>query len=173
MTVPSKRNDRIDVQEIASLLDEHSTPLALYASQWTASPDDCVQEAFVELAAQAVRPENPIGWLYKVVRNRALNASRSEQRRKNREQVAAKQNEMKDRVSRIDRTDEQQNLLCTLESLPGDQRELIALRIWSGLTWEEIAKLIGTSSSTAQRKYVSALELLKTKLEMKCLTKPE
>ena len=64
-------------------------------------------------------------------------------------------------------------MLSVLESMPDDMRELIALRIWGELTWAEIAKLTNTSSSSAQRTYVQALELMKNKLEITCLMKPQ
>ena len=60
-----------------------------------------------------------------------------------------------------------------LEGLPTEDRELIVLRIWSGLGWREIAELTSTSSSTAQRRYVRALEKMKLRLETECLTKPD
>lgn len=165
---------RIEATELAHLLDEYSASLALYASQWSQSPDDCVQEAFVELARQTQRPENPVGWLFKTVRHRAFNASRSHQRRKFREQAAAKTTiELADPSNAMQASDEQRKLLKTLGGLPDDQRELIALRIWSGLTWDEIGEMTGRSSSSAHRHYVSALETMKKRLEEKCLTKPE
>ena len=165
---------RLGALEIASLLDRYADPLAIYASQWTQLADDCVQEAFVELAKQPP-PNNPVSWLYNVVRNRAINAGRSEQRRNKREQLSGS---LRDSATSIDPSielqavDEQQRMLNVLESMPDDLRELIALRIWSELTWAEIAKLTNTSSSSAQRTYVQALELMKNKLETTCLTKP-
>ena len=37
-------------------------------------PEDVVQEAFLLLVRQVVAPDNPVGWMYRVVRNRAINA---------------------------------------------------------------------------------------------------
>lgn len=69
--------------------------------------------------------------------------------------------------------DEQQQMLAVLDELATDERELVVLRIWSGLGWREIAELTGTSSSSAQRRYVAALEKMKQRLETKCRTNPE
>ncbi len=164
----------IEPKQIARLLDENARSLALYASQWTRSPDDCVQEAFVELASQKVCPDNPVAWLFRVVRNRALNELRSRQRRSKREQSAARTDtQLNDPAAKFILEDEQRELMSVLKKMAEDDRELIVLRIWSGLTWEEIAKLTATSSSSAQRRYVAALEKMKLRLESKCLTKPE
>ena len=73
---------RPDAELLARLLDQHGGALALYAAQWTESADDCVQEALVELAKQAEMPENTVGWLYRVVKNKALNAARASLRHK-------------------------------------------------------------------------------------------
>src|SRR5207237_10842640 len=79
----------IGPEVLSRLLDEHAAALVLYARQWCAMPEDVVQEAFVKLAAQKVMPANPAAWLYAVVRNGAISASRSERRRQRRESSAA------------------------------------------------------------------------------------
>ncbi|MFK7768697.1 MAG: RNA polymerase sigma factor [Mariniblastus sp.] len=164
----------VNAKQIAQLLDEYSGSLALYASQWAKSPDDCVQEAFVELAGQKISPENPTAWLFKVVRNRAINELRSRQRRDRREQTVARPDmQDDDPSSRMLIQDEQKKMMGILKGLPDEERELIVLRIWSGLTWGEIAELTVSSSSSAQRRYVAALEKMKIRLESQCLTKPK
>jgi len=79
----------LDPETVVRLWDEHAAPLTLYARQWCEQPEDVVQEAFLLLVRQAVAPENPVGWLYRVVRNRAINAARSRDRRTRRETEAA------------------------------------------------------------------------------------
>ncbi len=155
----------IGASRIAELMDRHADALAFYAAQWTNAPEDCVQEAFVELASQPEEPERVAGWLYRVVRNRALNAARSQTRRTKYERAAVmlRQQATEDRVDA-----ENQELLEAVERLSSEDRELIVLRVWSGLSWEEVAGLVGTSSSTAHRRYTAALERLKTLLEESC-----
>ena len=164
----------ITANELAELLDCHADPLRLFAAQWSNSPDDCVQEAFVQLAAQKVKPEKPLAWLYQVVRRRALNELRGSKRRSNREQSVAKGDFSN--VNPADRmllSEEQQQIQKSLNTLPAESRELIVLRIWSGMKWKEIAELTGCSTSAAQRRFTAALELMKESLESKCLTKPK
>ena len=156
---------QIDANEIGRLLAEHANSLELFAAQWTTSAEDCVQEAFIELAAQRLRPDNPIAWLYRVVRNRALNANRSARRRSNHERLAAMLgNSMEVTNEFLDF----EYLKTALDSLSPEDRELIVLRIWSGLTWAQIAELIGKSSSGAHRNYETALKKLKEILEPTC-----
>ena len=124
--------------------------------------------AFIALAAQQQRPPNPTAWLYRVVRNRACNANRSTRRRANHERLASLLVECTDTSPfkrENEREDEKVELMKSLDELSENQRELIVLRIWSQLKWHEIAELLGTSSSTAQRNYAGALKELKQKLE--------
>ena len=164
----------ITVKELAELLDLHANPLRLFAAQWSNSPDDCVQEAFVQLAAQKDKPDNTLAWLYQVVRRRALNDLRGSKRRLNREQSIARADVSNtDPADRMLHDEEQKQIQNSLDDLPAESRELIVLRIWSGLKWSEIGELIGCSKSAAQRRYVTALALMKENLESKCLTKPK
>src|SRR5262249_52321741 len=74
---------------LGALFDEHARALALYARQWCDAPEDVVQDAFVALAGQRTMPERVVAWLYRVVRNGAIAASRGARRRQRREQRAA------------------------------------------------------------------------------------
>lgn len=164
----------ITANELAKLLDQHANPLRLFASGWSKSPDDCVQEAFVQLAAQKERPDKPLAWLYQVVRRRALNDLRGSKRRLNREQQTAQpESSTDDPANRMMLDEEQQRIQSSLGQLPAESRELIVLRIWSGMKWSEIGELTGCSTSAAQRRYVAALKLMKETLESRCLTKPK
>jgi RNA polymerase sigma factor (sigma-70 family) len=149
----------VDATLIAEMFDRHAAALALYASQWTTSAEDCVQEALVELARQPQAPDNPAAWLYRTVRNRALNAARSARRRSAHEQAAAKA-----RLARRSAAPDpavEASLADLLAALDATSREIVVLRVWGGLAWQEIAELVGGSKSTAQRHYVQALELLR------------
>ena len=164
----------ITAHELAELLNCHADPLRLFAAQWSNSPDDCVQEAFVQLAAQTIKPDKPLAWLYQVVRRRAFNDLRGAKRRSNREQSIAKADfSDANPADRMVLSEEQQQIQKSLDSLPAESRELIVLRIWSGMKWKEIAELTNCSTSAAQRRFTAALELMKESLESKCLTKPK
>jgi len=79
----------IPLETLTRLLDQHTAALVLYARQWCDAPEDVVQEAFLALLREPAVPENVVGWLYRVVRNRAINASRSSGRRQRHEAADA------------------------------------------------------------------------------------
>jgi RNA polymerase sigma factor (sigma-70 family) len=163
-------NGPIDAELLGRLLDEHGAALALYASQWTGAADDCVQEAFVELARQREAPAHAVAWLYRVVKHRALNAARGARRRREREaRVMADRFAVSQQPAAFDRAD----AIAVVEALeqlePGD-RELVVMRVWGGLTYDEIGVALAISTSSAHRQYERALAKLRQILESPCST---
>lgn len=160
----------IGPQLLARLLDEHGRALELLAAQHCRAAADVVQEAFIELAAQAAVPDRPVAWLYRVVRNRAISAARSERRRWRHESSAA------DRrawfaprcVTRDHTAIEPEAVAAALAELGVDQREVVVAYLWGGQTFEEISQWTGTSAATAYRRYHAGLSLLRTKLGVPC-----
>jgi DNA-directed RNA polymerase specialized sigma24 family protein len=61
--------------EFARLMDTHGPPLILYARQWCVAPEDVVQDAFLKLVGLGEPPREAVAWLYRVVRNGAIDAS--------------------------------------------------------------------------------------------------
>jgi RNA polymerase sigma-70 factor (ECF subfamily) len=52
-------------------------------------------------------------------------------------------------------------LQSALKTLPGEQREVVVLKIWGELTFEESAAIIGISPNTAASRYRYGLEKLR------------
>src|SRR4029077_12388922 len=139
----------------------------LYARQWCSAPEDVVQEALLKLVAQTKAPDHPVAWLYRVVRNAAISAARSAQRRQRHESIAASRAPSWFIPSEAGGLDVE-SATAALRDLPLEQREIIVAHLWGGLTFEQIGKLVGCSSSTAHRRYLEGLLLLREKLEKPC-----
>lgn len=168
----------LEAHQIAELFDRHARGLAIYAAQWTELADDCVQEAFCDLARQTNVIVNPSAWLFRAVRNRALNSVRGESRRRRRERLAAKFEERPDTGAvALDRL----AVAEAMDALPDELREIVVLRIWSNLTLSEIVDTLSSTAdptsttpmsiATVHRRYLTALEQLKTHFELPCLPK--
>jgi RNA polymerase sigma factor (sigma-70 family) len=153
-------------ERLAQLLEAHGAALELFASQWTQSPPDVVQEAFVELARQSIIPDNIVAWLYRVVRNRAASEARSARRRKRRESTVASGRESWFQASHGGLDAEE--VTEALRSLPDGLREVLVARIWGGLTFEQIGEVNQTSAATAFRRYEEAISLLRSRLRIPC-----
>jgi len=161
----------IDPETLATLFDLHAAALELYAAQWSQSPADVVQEAFIQLAAQTTMPETPVPWLFRVVRNGAISAARKSNRRRKHETMAAERSELWFVTNTTDELDAR-TASNALESLPADQREVIVARIWGGLTFEQIAEVTEISSSAAHRRFEAGLLVLRERLGFQWQTKP-
>jgi RNA polymerase sigma-70 factor (ECF subfamily) len=155
---------------LTRLLDEHGAALVLYAQQWCDTPEDVVQDAFLALVRQPVLPDNAVGWLYRVARNGAINASRTIRRRAKRETATAGRSEPWFHITLDDRLDAAEAARA-LRQLPIEERETIVARLWGGLSFDEIAQLSGSSSSTVHRWYQAGLNCLRERLGVECQKK--
>jgi RNA polymerase sigma factor (sigma-70 family) len=156
---------------LGRFVDEHAAALVLYARQWCATPEDVVQEAFLKLVTQKTPPERIVPWLYRVVRNAAIDAARAAQRRKRYETRVAAQTPgwfAETASGLIDAESATQ----ALRGLPMEQREVMVAHLWGGLTFAQVGELIGASSSTAHRHYLAGLANLRERLGVACRKKP-
>jgi RNA polymerase sigma factor (sigma-70 family) len=158
----------ISPEAIARLWAEHSAALVLYAQQWCDTPEDVVQQVFLLLVQQTTSPSNAVGWLYCVVRNRALDASRSSRRKSRRETAVAHRGEPWFETT-VGEHHDAAAATEALKRLPADQREAIVARLWGGLSFDEIAQLTGSSASTVYRCYQRGLVALRERLKLPCL----
>jgi RNA polymerase sigma-70 factor (ECF subfamily) len=141
--------------------------MVLYARQFlgrgdpsaaTGAAEDVVQEVFLRLVTLPSEPQNIKAWLYTAARNAAIAATRSGARRRRREQSVA---ELGQRGGWFQPSPE--DLVdaaaaeCALAGLPPGQREVVALRLWSGMTLAEIAEVTGSSVSGVFALYRAAL----------------
>ena len=154
---------QIDPQQLEQLMNDYATALELFAAQWSLVPEDCVQEAFLELVRQRRQPRNTLAWLYRVVRNRAISWRRSYERRRRRESVVAAERRTWFTSSRRS-TSELEEVTAALRDIDDQLREVVIARIWGGLSFEQIAAVVSTSTSTAHRRYEAGLEQLRERL---------
>lgn len=156
---------RVGPELLAALLDEHGAALELFAAQWTESPEDCVQEAFVELASQPQSPRSVAAWLFRVVKNRAIGRLRADQRRKKHERLAAALTPNWSQPS-TEPLVSSEELAAALYQLDEPLREVVVMRTWGGLSFEQIAEVIDASTSAAHRRYEAGLAALRQLLSM-------
>lgn len=148
----------IQSQQLKGLLDAHGAALALYARQWCHAPEDALQEALIELLRQDPAPDNPLAWLYKTTRRRAMNLARAEQRRARHQRQAGTQQQSW--FLPLEETDDDVDLKSLLLDLPPLQREIVVARIWGELSLQEISELVEKSTTSVHRHYHAALAAL-------------
>jgi RNA polymerase sigma-70 factor, ECF subfamily len=124
--------------------------------------EDVLQETFIALLALSQTPENPEHYLFRALRNRALNYKRSLWRRLAREMESLRWFEKDPEESPAER----EAMRC-LARLPPEQREVIVLKIWWERTFQEIADLLDLSPNTVAGRYRYGLDKLRASLKGK------
>ena len=146
------------------VVEHHAAALQLYAGQWCNAPEDVVQDALLKLMRQRRTPDNVVGWLYRVVRNDAISAARAAMRRRRYETASVEHSRVWFVPSNSQKLDVEAATEA-LRTLPIEQREIIVAHLWGKLTFEEIAELVGSSSSTTHRRYLTGLDALRERLD--------
>jgi RNA polymerase sigma-70 factor (ECF subfamily) len=129
-----------------------------------------VQEAFLRLAIENPKPNDPVAWLFRVVRNQAISFRRSHRRRVDRETKVAVEREpwlraSPDIESRLD----SQVATEALMELADEEREIIILHLWGGLTFRQVAEVLQISAATVHRRYQGALQALRSRLRIESI----
>ncbi|MCK4871196.1 MAG: RNA polymerase sigma factor [Phycisphaerales bacterium] len=144
------------------LVDDHAAGLKLYARSLGASADaaeDIVAEAFAGLWRQLAdgrKIDVPPAYLARCVRHAAGRRLQRDARRRAVESQAPTQDWFDpDRGADLTAW-----AARAVASLPVKQREVVILKIWSGLTFEQIGRALDIPISTAGHRYRTALETL-------------
>jgi RNA polymerase sigma-70 factor (ECF subfamily) len=155
-------------KQLGDLIDRHGPALILFARQWTTAAEDVVQEAYLRLIALRSPPDDAASWLFRVVRNAALDAAKMDRRRARREAARPTRWFVEPDIDGLDA----QSAVAALERLPAELRETVVARLWGGLTFEQIADVSGCSASSAFRRYEAGIAALRESLGVQCPTDP-
>jgi RNA polymerase sigma-70 factor, ECF subfamily len=154
MTLDSERRRRFE-----TVAAEVFDPLQRYLRR-RASAEDAA-DAFAETMLVVWRrlddvpPERPLPWCYGVARRTLAN-----QRRGRRRHLALVQRLAAEPVYHTAETDSDPALEAALESLAGDDRELLALWAWEGLEPREIAEVLGLTANAVSLRLTRARKKL-------------
>lgn len=143
---------------------EHGARLRLVARQWTrseADADDVLQEAFVRFwKHQRHLPGNPNALVVTSIRRSALDLLRRSDRRALREKAVG--DDMETVTWFEPEADPRLAALAdSLKLLPAEQREVVVLKVWGDLTFDEIGEQLSISPNTAASRWRYAMEALR------------
>ncbi|MES2660390.1 MAG: RNA polymerase sigma factor [Verrucomicrobiota bacterium] len=141
-------------------LAEHAGRFLLFARQQTRcghDAEDVLQDSLVESWKRAGGRPDP-ALVFATIRRRAIDLGRSNTRRISRE-------ENQEAGTQFTHTGEDAETTELLEheltALPPNQREVLILKFWGGLTFAEIATTLEIPQGTAASRYRLALESLR------------
>jgi len=144
---------------VRRLYEEHGPALLAYASALLRDPaaaEDVLHQVFVKLVSGRVSIDgSPGAYLFRAVRNGALNHIRGQSR----------EVELGDSALWLESPGASRETVLALQSalrtLPQEQREVVVLRVWGQLTFEEAAAVVGISPNTAASRYRYGLDKLR------------
>ncbi|HTB85252.1 MAG TPA: RNA polymerase sigma factor [Candidatus Sulfotelmatobacter sp.] len=156
--------------ELERLYDEHAQALFAFLLNLTrneADTRDLLQEIFVKIVRDqkllsGIREER--AFLIRLAHNAAVDLIR---RRGTRERVKENLAEIISPFASADDPDEQvfrDELAAALAELPEEQRTVAQLKLWGGLTFEEIAAALEIPPNTAASRYRYALDKMRGRL---------
>jgi RNA polymerase sigma-70 factor (ECF subfamily) len=150
-----------------TVFSELAPGLVLFARQWvrsSADAEDIVQDAFVKFWRRNHKIDNR-ALLYATVRSTALDLIRRDSRRARREIEANADVDLATEPQFCVDDESQHALICALDRLPVEQREVLVMKIWNEFTFAEIAQALEISQNTAASRYRYALAALKKDLQ--------
>lgn len=150
-------------QSWRSWLDANARRFLLFARDQTrceADAQDVLQDALVESWRRHGDTPPPDAMVFATIRRRAIDLGRRIDRREVREQVVP---EWFGTASADDSVDA--DLEAAVKALPNHLREVIILKTWSGLTFQQIADTLEIPQNTAASRYRYALEHLREALK--------
>jgi RNA polymerase sigma-70 factor (ECF subfamily) len=151
----------------ADWLDDHGSALILLAKQWLpshADAEDVVQEAFIRFWRSRERASDPAAYLYACVKHCALDWQRGRRRRSRREEAVARPEVESWFTGPLEDEERRASIAAALRDLPEEQREVLVMKIWGGLSFPQIGLALRISANTASSRYRYALAKLREQL---------
>jgi RNA polymerase sigma-70 factor, ECF subfamily len=157
--------------DLERLYDEHAQALFAFLLHFTRDEEttrDLLQEIFIRLARQpdllrGARHER--AFLIRLAHNAAIDQIRRRgTRRKQEEQFGLEPAPMFAPTSDPDESAFRAALEAALGELPVEQRIVLQLKLWEGLTFEQIAETLGIPTNTAASRYRYGLDKLRERL---------
>ena len=157
--------------QLDQLYEDHAQVVFSFLLNLTrdeADTHDLLQELFIKLTRQPdlmVGVRDPRAFLLRLAHNAAIDLIRRRQtRERNEDRYGAERSPL---FSPGDDPDEEafrQNLESALTKLPPDQRAVVHLKLWAGLTFAQIADALEISPNTAASRYRYGLDKLRARL---------
>ena len=156
------------------IYDDHAGPMFRYAMSLLGSSDDAedaVQDVFVRIAREQKRLARILdvrAYLLTAVRNAGWSKLRTRRRRGEvDDRLSLDIGLMPDTCESISPA-ESLALRESFSRLPVEQREVVTLKVYDGMTFKEIARLTGVSINTVASRYRYAMDRLRQGLEEDC-----
>lgn len=162
---------RGDERAASELVARHAQALARFAASFGAHDeiDDLVQDTFIRAfqSLDGFRAESSFRtWLFTIERRLLLDRRRAEKRRPAR--VEVEEGDASTEYNALDTMvagESANRVREAMTKLSPTQREVFALRVAQGLSYKEIAELVGTTEGAARVHYHNAMRAVKEHID--------
>ncbi|HPF41551.1 MAG TPA: sigma-70 family RNA polymerase sigma factor [Phycisphaerae bacterium] len=161
---------RQDGEFWASLFEREHRRLCTVAVAWLGGMDDAldlVQDVFVRIVERGVHIESPMSYCVKSIRNAAIDRLRRDRDRPTLISLGPACEGIIDAAAA--RSESQRHAAefaqVSLARLHPNQREVIVLKIYAGLTFSEIAEALDTPQGTIATHYRRGIEAMRRMVE--------
>lgn len=159
--------------ELERLYDEHAQALFAFLLNFTrneADTRDVLQEIFVKLARQPElldRARDPRAFLLATAHHLALDLIRRRgARERKHDALAGESPAIFEPADGLDEQRYRDALATALAELPDEQRAVVHLKLWEGLTFDAIAATLGIPPNTAASRYRYGIDKLRERLRL-------
>jgi RNA polymerase sigma-70 factor (ECF subfamily) len=153
-------------RELGKIFDAHAPALYAFLLNLTRDePDarDILQEVFVKLAARPALLDGVAevrSWLFRTGHRQAMDAGRRRATRERLVERVAQSIELFAPAHDPDADSFREAVAKAMAELPEEQRAVVHLKIWEGLTLAQIADILGIPANTAASRYRYGIDKL-------------
>ena len=142
--------------------------LALSITRCPNRAEDAVQDAFARLWQSEARPSDPVPYVFAAVRHAAIDLTRRAATAGRHEPASIFNGVPRapaDPAATVIDAEMHRRIRDAVESLPEAERETVVLKIYSGLTFEQMAEALDEPLPTVASRYRRALETLSRRIK--------
>jgi RNA polymerase sigma-70 factor (ECF subfamily) len=136
--------------------------------------EDLTQEIFLQVhrSLESYDPDRDIRpWLFSIATNKVRDHWRSRRHREEQAEESAEQEGLAQMLSTVNPPDArlsaqelEERVRQAIEALPEGMRMTVLLRVWEGLTFEEIGRILERNDVAVRKRFSRALEVLRQAL---------
>ena len=156
---------------VQSAVERYEAQLVRYATRLTGNVErgrDVVQETFLRLCQQDAQELDGhlAEWLFTVCRRRALDVMKKETRMTTLKEHPAELSAgpAADHVAALEKRETSDEILAALGALPDKQQEVVRLKFQAGLSYREISKVTGLTTSNVGYLIHTAIKKIREQL---------
>jgi RNA polymerase sigma-70 factor (ECF subfamily) len=156
-----------DFNHLVEVTQDELVQFAFYRVGNQADAEDAVQDVYVQAFRDRVKRRHVTEvrpYLFRMVRNRCTDVLRARSRRSG--QTAGEATGPDDTLSAMIARDEWREFARLLNQIPEREAEVIRLRVWSELSFAEVAVAVGAAVPTVKSRFRYGIEKLRRLLNL-------